>query len=297
MLGSFHDADDLVQETLRRAWRGWDAYEGRASLRTWLCRIATNACLDALATRARRALPVTAGHRGDPTAPLSEPSAEPVWLEPLPGSIASAATSDPAARYDMRESVTLAFAAALQRLSPRQRAVLILRDVLAWRAKEVADLLSESLSSVNSLLFRARRAMARAYPTPGAVPSDVDAKVLRRYVAAWENADVAALVALLRDDAILSMPPMPAWFRGRDAIGAFLRAALLADGTAGQWRYVPTTANGEAAFAVYGRSAEADGRYDAVGLTVVAVRGGQVAEITSFLDPRLVTAFGLPPSV
>jgi RNA polymerase sigma-70 factor (ECF subfamily) len=297
MLGSFHDAEDLVQETMLRAWRGWDRYQGRASLRSWLYRIATNASLDALAARDRRRLPATAGDPADPDAPPPPPRLEPVWLEPLPGALAAQVDHDPAARYDRHESITLAFIAALQRLSGRQRAVLILRDVLAWRAKEVAELLDESLPTVNSLLFRARRTMARERPavaTTSPAAAGVDAGLLRRYVTAWQAADVAALVSLLREDAELSMPPLPAWYRGPAAIERFLRAGLLADGSAGRWRMLPTEANGEAAFGVYERVARADHTHAAVALSVVGVHDGRVARVTTFLDPWLAPRFGLP---
>ncbi len=293
MLGSYHDAGDVVQETSLRAWRSRGSFEGRASLRTWLYRIATNACLDALSARARRALPVSAGPAADPATGLGPPVEQVLWLQPLPYSTGGDAVEDPAARYDRTESVTLAFTAALQLLSPRQRAVLILRDVLAWRAREVGDLLEESLPTVNSLLFRARRVMERSQRGPQGL-TDIDGSVLRRYIVAWEAADVAALVALLREDVRLSMPPLGAWFAGREAVAAVVAAGILPPGSAGQWRLVPTWANGEAALAVYARAPEAD-RYDAFALSVVAVRDGLVAEITTFLDASLVAAFGCPP--
>jgi RNA polymerase sigma-70 factor (ECF subfamily) len=301
MLGSFHDAEDLVQETMLRAWRGLDAYQGRASLRTWLYRIATNACLDALAARARRGLPPADGSPADPGDPLPAPRLEPVWLEPVPGELAAQIQHDPAARYAVRESITLAFIAALQRLTPRQRAVLILRDVLAWRAREVAGLLDESLATVNSLLFRARRTMTSEHP-PAASTSPaaagVDATLLRRYVAAWEAADVDLLVALLREDAVYSMPPLPLWFRGRTDVERFLRAGPLAGDSAGRWRLLPTEANGEPAFATYERvEAQAGTSHVAAALSVVSTRDGQIAQVTTFLDPRLVTRFGLPAAL
>ncbi|HKE98850.1 MAG TPA: sigma-70 family RNA polymerase sigma factor [Actinomycetes bacterium] len=299
MLGSFQDAEDLVQETMLRAWRGRDAYQGRASLRTWLYRIATNASLDALAARARRQAPAGGGP-DDPADPQPAPRLEPPWLEPVPGELVAGVDHDPAARYDRRESVTLAFVAALQRLSPRQRAVLILRDVLAWRAKEVAELLDESLPTVNSLLFRARRTLRREHPAAAAISpaaAGVDAELLRRYVRAWEAADVGALVALLREDAVYSMPPLPVWYQGRAAIERFLRSSLLAEGTAGRWRLLATEASGEPAFAVYERDAAGSGDARASALVVIGVRDGRIARMTTFLHPGLVTRFGLPPAL
>jgi RNA polymerase sigma-70 factor (ECF subfamily) len=228
MLGSVHDDEDLVQETYLRAWRSCDAFEGRPSLRTWLYRIATSACLRALENSSRRPLPSgLGGPSDDPEAPLTAQSEVP-WLEPIADALlggSPADPADPAAIVASRASTRLAFVAALQHLPARQRAVLILRDVLAWRAAEVADLLGATTAAVNSALQRARTQLAQVAPAEGEVaePASADHRaLLDQYVAAFENADIAALLRLLRDDVELEMPPRPTWFAGRDAVGRFL---------------------------------------------------------------------------
>jgi RNA polymerase sigma-70 factor (ECF subfamily) len=255
MLGSFHEAEDLVQETFLRAWRGLDGFEGRGHFRGWLYRIATNACLSFLAGRAgaRRVLPESQGPPAD-RMPTGEPATEVAWLEPYPdvglGGIADTAPG-PEARYEMRETVALAFVAAIQHLPPRQRAALLLCDVVGWSASETAVLLGTSVASINSALQRARATLERQFPSgraaTGPLPDDAQRALLDRYIRAWEDADLDGFVGLLRDDAIYSMPPWPQWYSGRAAIRGFF-------GTA--WRYyggfrlVPTSANRQPAFAV-----------------------------------------------
>jgi len=304
ILGSLQDAEDLVQETMLRAWRRLNTYEGRAPLRAWLYRIATNACLDALDKRPRRTLPATQRPSADPRRPFTPPIDEPIWLEPLPDDLLADSAAGPEARYSARESVTLAFMTVLQTLPPRQRAVLILRDVLDWRAGEVADLLETSVSAVNSALHRARVTLTGSYhgvSRDALTASSADAgeeALLDQYLRAWEAADVAGLTRLLKEDATHSMPPSPSWYQGRRAIGLFMEANIFGSnvfpGAAqGRWRMKPTRANAQPAFALYLRD-EARGVYSAFGIQVVTIDGGRVADVTTFVNPTLVPRFGLP---
>ena len=294
MLGSVHDAEDQLQETLLRAWRSYDGFEGRSSVRTWLYRIATNACLRALENRGRRPLPSGLGAPAtEADTPLGAPWTEVPWLEPVPDTLFGTAPADPAAVVVSRTSMRLALIAALQYLPPRQRAVLILRDVLRWRAAEVAGLLGISTVAVNSLLQRAHAQLELAAPAEDDIreptrPADRD--LVGRWAAAFENADLPALVRMLREDAVLEMPPLPVWFRGRGAIARFLGTRVL--GRPGDWRMVPTTANGQPAFGVYLR--DGDGGYQAHGICVLTPAGTQVSRIVTFNDPGLFAAFGFP---
>jgi RNA polymerase sigma-70 factor (ECF subfamily) len=293
MLGSVHDAEDQVQETLLRAWRSFDQFEGRASLRTWLYRIATNACLRAIETRGRRPLPSGLGAPGDhPEGPLAAATPEVPWLQPIPDALLRPESADPAAVAASRTNVRLAFIAALQYLPPRQRAVLILRDVLGWRAAEVAELLGTTTTAANSALQRARTQLQQAAPSQDEIrePADPGAlALLNRYATAFENADVAALTELLHDDAVLEMPPMPAWFAGREHIGRFLQAHLLRQ--PGEFTMIPTAANGQPALAAYRRGR--DGVYRANGIEMLTITGARIARIVVFLDPGLFVSFGL----
>ena len=310
MLGSYQDAEDLVQETYLRAWRGLNHFEGRTSLRNWLYRIATNACLSALAKRAniRRTLPEAQGSPAEEM-PGSAPTTEAPWLEPYPDTalegIADTAPG-PDARYELRESVQLAFIAAIQLLPPRQRVVLLLRDVLGWSAADTAVLLDTSVASANSALQRARTTLGKQFPTgqPNTAPSlpmpdDQQRTLLDRYVRAWEDADLDGFVALLRDDATISMPPWPHWYRGREAIGKLLtwvwRSRAGSDCPSASL-LLPTAANGQPAFAVYRRDAEGD-EWRAHTLQVLTLQDGAVAAITAFRDPRFVAAFGFPEAL
>ncbi len=299
MLGSVHDAEDLVQETFMRAWRGLNGFEGRASFRGWLYRIATNACLNALTNRAnaRRALPETHGPPSDQP-PDGEPATEVSWLEPYPDTalegIADAAPS-PEARYEMREAVQLAFVATIQHLPPRQRAVLLLRDVLGWTATETAALLDASVASVNSALQRARATLAKGFPTgrpsTNPAPDDRQRALLERYVRAWEGADLDGFVALLREDAILSMPPWRQWYLGREAIRAFFAWAWEPDSMPS--KLVPIAANRQPAFALY-RGSRENPEYRAHGIELLTIQEDVITVLTIFRDPRLFAAFGLP---
>lgn len=292
MLGSLHDAEDTVQETYLRAWRGYDGFEGRSSLRTWLYTIATRACLRALETRGRRALPSgLAGPSDDPDTPVSPPLTDVPWLEPFPGALADPLAGDPAAIAVGRDSTRLALVAALQYLPARQRAVLILRDVLRWRAAEVARLLDTTTTAVNSALRRARAQLAELnMDSVGAAPSDARQRdLLDRYLAAFEHADIDGLVRLLARDAVLEMPPHATWFRGAETIGRFLAPRL---GAPGDMLALPTRANGQPAHAMYKRGD--DGVHRAHGLVVLTVAGERIDRLTVFLDPEVVRAFGLP---
>lgn len=303
LLGSLHEAEDLVQETLLRAWRRLDSYEGRASFRAWLYKIATNACLDSLDQRTRRALPVALFPAANPAEPVVPPSIDPIWLEPFPDEqLPETMTSGPEARYAIRESISLAFLTALQLLPPRQRAVLILRDVLDWRASEVAELLEMTVSAANSALHRARTTLAQNYHT-GEVDSAIspsagenELALLNRYMQAWESADMPALIALLKEDAILSMPPSSSWYQGRDTIAAFLATAAFGGTAAGRWRALVTHANGQPAIAFYQRD-EADGTYRAFAIQVLTFDHTRIADMTTFMNPTLFPYFGLPPEI
>jgi RNA polymerase sigma-70 factor (ECF subfamily) len=293
MLGSVHEAEDLVQEIYLLAWRGYSNFEGRSSLRTWLHRIATRACLKALERRARRPMPSgLAGPSDDPEAPLAPKQPEIPWLQPIPDALFGSTPADPAATVESRHITRLAFAAALQHLSPRQRAVLLLRDVLAWRAAEVAELLGTTTAAVNSALQRARARLAEADPAEDQVvqPTDPDRRALvDRYATAFENADMPGLVRLLTEDAVLEMPPIPTWFAGRTNVGRFLSTRLR---TPGAMRMVPTQANGQPAFGVYMRDAK--GEHLAHALMVLTLAGAGISRITLFHDPGLFPVFRLP---
>jgi RNA polymerase sigma-70 factor, ECF subfamily len=306
LLGSLHDAEDMVQECMLRAWQRFDTFKGRASLRTWLYTIATNACLDTLKKRSSRTLPTAVSAEADPRNPIANPSAEARWLEPFPDTWLAAAeelTANPEAHYTRSESVSLAFLTALQSLPPRQRAILILSDVLSFRAAEIAHLLELSVSAVNSALHRARVTLAQNYHTDEQEVTQVhraDAvthTLLSRYMHAWETDDVAGLVALLKEDAILSMPPMPSWYRGREAIRAILLAEPFGSGVQKRWRLYPTHANAQPAFVLYVTD-ESKNAYRAFGVQVVTLNGsrlsGQIAEVTIFHGSSLVTSFGFP---
>jgi RNA polymerase sigma-70 factor (ECF subfamily) len=293
MLGSVQDAEDQVQETLTRAWRSYGDFEGRASLRTWLYRIATNACLRALADRSRRPLPSGLGAPAeDPAAPVAQ--AELPWLQPVPDVLVSTDPADPASIAGSRMSVRLALVAALQYLPARQRAVLILRDVLRWRAAEVAGLLGTTTTAVNSMLQRAREHLGQLAPALDDLREPTDPALRRqldRYAAAFEHADVAALTRLLRDDAVLEMPPVLTWFTGRERIGRFLAARVLRQ--PGEFLMSPVAANGQPGFAAYLRGD--DGVYRAHAVQVVTATATGIARVVSFNQPALFPVFSLPP--
>ena len=293
MLGSAEEAEDLVQETYLRAWRSFDGFEGRSSVRTWLYRIATNVCLTAIERRGRRPLPSgLGGPAEDPEAPLVAGPEVP-WLQPFPGVLLAGERQDPAAVAVSRAGIRLAFVAALQYLPARQRAVLILRDVLEWQAAQVADLLGTTTTAVNSGLRRARAQLAQALPAEDelAEPAEPDRRaLLDRFAAAFENADASVLAGLLREDVALEMPPLLTWFTGRAAVARFLASSALS--APGRFRLVPVMANGQPAFAVYQR--EPGEAYYAYAVTVPTVTTTGIARIVTFLNPGLFGSFGLP---
>jgi RNA polymerase sigma-70 factor (ECF subfamily) len=293
MLGSVHDAEDLVQETYLRGWRGYQAFEERAALRTWLYRIATTACLRALQNRARRVLPAGLGESSiDPEASLDRYAGAHEWLEPIPDALMF---ETPETAVTAKQSVRLAVMTALQELPARQRAVLILRDVVQFSAAEVAELLETTPAAVNSSLQRARARLAEVSPTEETAVEPDDAQrreLLDRYCAAFENADMAALTELLQADVKLEMPPLPLWFTGRDTVMRFLAARAFTK--AGDIVMVPTAANAQPAVAEYRRSADDVIRAHSIHVLTAGAAG--IAAITVFLDPALFPAFGLPSS-
>ncbi|MEY9964082.1 RNA polymerase sigma-70 factor (ECF subfamily) [Streptacidiphilus sp. MAP12-16] len=304
MLGSLFEAEDAVQETMVRAWRGYEGFEGRASLRSWMYRIATNTCLDMAESRARRARPMDLSAPVPSSTPLCAPLPEQIWLGPAPDARVVPESGDPAEIAALRDTVRLAFVAALQHLAPRQRAVLILREVLAWRASEVADLLGTTVASVNSALQRARATLAASGVSGGRTPDRSGAAnaarpmdpaqqvLLARYLDAFERYDVDSLTTLLREDAVLSMPPFPLWLRGpADIRGWLLGTGIGCRGS----RLVPVAVNGGPGFGQY-RSAGPGGGFVPWSLQVIEVSGGLIAGINAFLDTEsLFPLFGLPP--
>ena len=293
MLGSPFDAEDAVQDTLVRAWRSRDRFEGRSALRSWLYRIATNVCLDMLKGKERRARPMDLGPACEPIASNLNVPAEVTWLEPVPLALI-APDRDPADVAVANESIRLAFVAALQRLPARQRAVLILREVLDWQAAEVAELLDTTVASVNSALQRARATMSKSHAGDehSSPPlSEADRAMLERYVSAFERYDVKALTALIQEDARQSMPPYDMWLAGRDDVLAFwFGPGIACKGS----RLIPTvSANGMPTYGQY--KIDPDGGYSPWALQVLELSGGRVAEFTFFLDtPKLFPLFGLP---
>lgn len=300
IVGSFQDAEDLVQETWLAAWRGLEGFEGRASLRSWLYRIATNRSLNALRDRRRRPRELPTPPEQTPTPPEPTRTGEPVWLEPYPDILLESLqdrSPGPEARYEAREAIGLAFVAALQRLPPRQRAALVLRDVLGFRAREVAEMLGATEVSVNRALQRAREALDRSVP-PGQreitpLPeSREERELVARFTSAFEAGDIPGVVALLTDDALLTMPPEPLEYQGPTAIGRFL-STVPAGGALERVRLVPTRANGQPAFGCYLLDAHAP-IARAYGLMVLTLQDDRVAAITGFADTSVFRSFGLP---
>jgi RNA polymerase sigma-70 factor, ECF subfamily len=290
MLGSGFEAEDAVQETMVRAWRAIDRFEGRSALRSWLYRIATNVCLDMLRGPQRRARPMDLGPSSTAEGTLGPQVPEEAWVQPIADAKVLPTDMDPAELAASRESIRLAFVAALQHLPPRQRAVLILREVLRWQAAEVAELLDTSVASVNSALQRARATLEERDVGAASPPVDAGQRdLLARYVDAFERYDIDALVALLHDDAVQSMPPYALWLQGRDEMGKwYLGQGIGCRGS----RLVPTAANGCPAFAAY--RPKGPGMWEPFALQVVETSAGRISAIHNFLYPELFTTFGLP---
>jgi len=299
MLGSTQDAEDALQEALLRAWRGLPRFEGRSSLKSWLYAIATNACLKLIERRPTRVLPVDFGPAGDPHGALDEPLAESVWVEPYPDDQLMRGAHAPEARYEEREAVEVAFVAALQHLPARQRAVLIMREVLGFTGGEVATALEMSPDAVYSALQRAHRTVDSRLPAQSqqAALRTIGDQRLRtlvdRYVDAWQRADVEALVDLLTDDVTIAMPPFRTWYSGRDAVLHFLAKTPL---RSTRWRILPSHANGQVGFACYLISEET-GVYEWHSMEVIGLRDDRIAEIVAFIDPHGYSTFGLPATV
>ncbi len=298
MLGSVHDAEDQVQETYLRAWRAFHRFEGRSSVRTWMYQIATNTCLTALQGRARRPLPTGLGAPASEATGALESRPEIPWLEPLPDAVvAGTAPTDPEASMVSSENIRLAFIAALQHLTPQQRAVLILRDVLAWRAAEVAQAMALSVAAVNSTLQRARAQVERLAPRTESSRATLDgddprvSAQLERYVAAFEAYDIDGIVAMLTQDAVWEMPPFTGWYQGNVEIGRLIAGNCPASGP-GDMRLLTTSANGQPAFAVYMRGE--DGVHRAFQLQQLTLGAGGVERVTAFFDVDLFRFFGLP---
>jgi RNA polymerase sigma-70 factor (ECF subfamily) len=288
MLGSAHDAEDALQETMLRAWRGLARFEGRSSLKSWLYTIATNTCLNAIERRPKRVLPVDYGPAADPHGGPGEPVVESVWVEPYPDEMLGLEDgfAAPDARYELRESVELAFVAALQHLPPNQRAVLILREVLGFSAKETADTLDTSVASVNSALQRARASVDERTPeqsqqaTLRMLGDDSLREIVDRYVEAWETCDVETVVQLLSDDASFTMPPLASWFQGSEALRVFLKGWPLSGEW--DWRPLPVRANGQPALAFYSWD-ENEKAYMPFALNVLTFRGDRISDVTAFV--------------
>jgi RNA polymerase sigma-70 factor, ECF subfamily len=302
MLGSVHDAEDALQDALVRAWRGLGRFEGRSSLRSWLYTIATNACLKAIERRPKRVLPIDYGPPADPHSGPSVPLSESVWIEAYPDAQLGLedGLAGPEARYEQRESVELAFIAALQHLPARQRAVLILRDVLGFSGAEVADALEMTPTSVYSALQRAHKAVDEKLPersqqaTLRALGDDRLREIVDGFVKAWERSDVDAVARLLAADAAMTMPPLPAWYRGRDTVAVFLARAPFEPSN--RWRALPSQASGQPAVGCYLWSDESQ-TFEAHAINVLTFEGDAISEITAFLDPAAVAGLGLPESI
>lgn len=300
LTGALQDAEDMVQETLLRAWKRRETFTRDISLRAWLYRIATNACLDALKKRRRRVIPVMLGSEADASAGIPAEILDPIWLEPYPDELLEHPADAPEHAIIEREDIRIAFLAALQHLPPRQRAILLLSDVLDYPAEEIAAVLETSVSAVKSALHRARgtlkalRTTDAPLSTPALPTAEVQA-LLDRYVHAWQSADIDAFVRLLSDDATFSMPPIPSWYRGRDSIRQLVARTIFSGEATRRWVLRPTRANAQTAFGLY-RAAEAS-TYRAYGIQVVTLRGRQVSDVLTFRVPGLVTRFGLPESL
>jgi RNA polymerase sigma-70 factor (ECF subfamily) len=300
MMGSVLDAEDMVQQTLLKAWRARETYEARSSIRAWLYKIATNTCLDALRQRPRRFTPLTREPDSSLENPIPPSVMEPIWLEPYPDQLIADDSDEPEHYLIAREDIQMAFIAALHVLPPRQRAILLLREVLEMSAVEAADHLGMTVSAVKSALHRARATLAE-HPNARLVDATsiqdtATQRLLTRYVQAWETGDKDLLANLLREDASFSMPPIPSWYRGRETIRGLVGKTVFAGSAVGRWHLLPCAANSQIAFGLY-RAQETPGLYSAYGIQVVTFRADLIADIITFRVPQLVSAFGLPEQV
>jgi RNA polymerase sigma-70 factor (ECF subfamily) len=299
MLGSIEDAEDQVQETFLRAWKRLETYEGRATFRAWLYKIATNASLDALERLPRRTLPIETMDSGGGGSAEPSSANEPAWVEPFPDAWLAASSTGPEARYDAYESISLAFLVALQILPPRQRTVLILADVMDWAMAEIADVLGISLSAATSLLHRARETMKqrnqsrKLYRSKLGFPDDQTRHLLDRYARAWESADLEGIIALLADDAIFPMPPLLVGALDKQAMVVLYTGNILAGDARGRWKLIPIHANGQPGFAFYCLDAGTH-RHHAFALQVLTIEQGLVINATTFGFPGLFRFFDLP---
>jgi RNA polymerase sigma-70 factor (ECF subfamily) len=300
MLGSVQEADDIVQEAFWRAWDRRETYEGRSTIRAWLYKIATNLCIDSLRHRQRRSLPVIRENASTHEQPIPASINEPIWLEPYPFDIPEPADENPEAKFSLKESVQLAFLASLHLLPARQRAVLILYDVLDLQTAEVAEILGQTIPSVKSALHRARITLARHYPEiqhqniQKQIAVETLQSRLNNYMQAWETADVEGLIALLKEDCTFSMPPIPSWYSGRENIAGLVRKTIFSGQASGRWRLISTRSNGQSGFGLY-KLDEKTGVYDGYGIQVVTFSGDLIEDITTFRDPALLKFFNLPP--
>jgi RNA polymerase sigma-70 factor (ECF subfamily) len=303
MMGSIQDAEDMVQEAFLRAWRRHESLEDVSSLRAWLYAIATNVCLDTLKKRPKRLAPVMLGAASSLAEPIPQKAWEPVWLEPYPDALLL--TDDDRNPEELaieREHIAMAFIVALHLLPPRQRAILLLRDVLDWPASEVATFLNTTVSAVKSALHRARAILAGYYNEHPATTAEQGWRLegatqqLSAYVNAWEAADGDALARLLKEDATFSMPPIPAWYQGREAIRTLVSRTVFSGQARGRWRLLPTAANGQVAFGLYRQDETAD-IYQGYGIQVVTLSGRMVSDVTTFRDTSLIAQFGLPTTL
>jgi RNA polymerase sigma-70 factor, ECF subfamily len=294
MMGSLQDAEDMVQEVFLRAWQRRETYAGRATLRAWLYKIATNTCLDTLKLRQRRMIPLTRAAALTLDEPIPVGVTDPIWLEPYPDDWLIADDHTPERYLSTREHISLAFIAALHLLPPRQRAILILRDVLELQASEVAAFLEISVAAVKSALHRARTTLAQRADAANAGHGVATQALLDDYVRAWETADVDLLMRLLKDDATFSMPPIPSWYQGRATIGGLVGKTIFAGDARGRWRLLPARANGQQAFGLYRLS---EGGYAAYGVTVLTADNNGIRDIITFRVPELVGMFNLPQSL
>jgi RNA polymerase sigma-70 factor (ECF subfamily) len=285
----------MVQETFLRAWKRRETYTEDHSLLAWLYKIATNICLDTLKKHRRRVIPITLGDVSSATQPIPAAVLEPIWIDPYPDELLAWGDDQPEQKMITQENIGIAFLAVLQLLPPRQRAALILSDVLDWSASEIADLMEMTISAVKSALHRARSTIA-AYPIKQAAPQNsVSQAQLDAYMQAWAAADVDMLVRLLSDEATFSMPPIPSWYRGRDSIGALISKTIFSGEAQGRWRLLPTRANRQIAFGLY-RLSES-GVYQVYGIQVLRFEDGLIADIITFRHPALATHFKLPASL